>query len=37
MGVEHQNFFEGRATTYMKAGLKGKENRILFKDVNEKS
>ena len=37
LGVEHQNFFEGRATTYMKAGLKGKENRILFKDVNEKS
>jgi ribonucleoside-diphosphate reductase beta chain len=33
MGVEHQNFFEGRATTYMKAGLKGKENKIQFKDV----
>ena len=23
LGVEHQNFFEGRATTYMKAGLRG--------------
>ena len=33
MGVEHQNFFEGRATTYMKAGLKGKENKIQFKDI----
>jgi ribonucleoside-diphosphate reductase beta chain len=33
MGVEHQNFFEGRATTYMKAGLKGKENKINFKHI----
>ena len=23
LGVEHQNFFEGRATSYMKAGLRG--------------
>ena len=23
LGVEHQNFFEGRATTYMKAGMRG--------------
>ena len=33
MGVEHQNFFEGRATTYMKAGLKGKENKVTFKHI----
>jgi len=30
MGVEHQNFFEGRATTYMKAGLRGRQNNITF-------
>ena len=30
MGVEHQNFFEGRATTYMKAGLRGKQENITF-------
>ena len=26
MGVEHQNFFEGRATSYMKAGLRGRQD-----------
>ncbi|OUW99391.1 MAG: ribonucleotide-diphosphate reductase subunit beta [Flavobacteriales bacterium TMED228] len=30
LGVEHQNFFEGRATTYMKAGLRGNSSRINF-------
>jgi ribonucleoside-diphosphate reductase beta chain len=29
-GVEHQNFFEGRATTYMKAGLRGRQDTITF-------
>ena len=28
LGVEHQNFFEGRATTYMKAGLRGDVGRL---------
>jgi ribonucleotide reductase beta subunit family protein with ferritin-like domain len=35
IGVEHQNFFEGRATSYMKAGLRGKQNLIQFKDIEE--
>ena len=30
LGVEHQNFFEGRATSYMKAGLRGKQERVRF-------
>tara|TARA_B100001750_G_scaffold246740_1_gene270053 strand:- start:1529 stop:2491 length:963 start_codon:yes stop_codon:yes gene_type:complete len=30
LGVEHQNFFEGRATTYMKAGLRGDNSKIAF-------
>ena len=30
LGVEHQNFFEGRATTYMKAGLRGSNSKINF-------
>jgi ribonucleoside-diphosphate reductase beta chain len=34
-GVEHQNFFEGRATTYMKAGLRGRQDNITFSDLNE--
>ena len=33
MGVEHQNFFEGRATSYMKAGLRGKQNIITFNEI----
>ena len=33
LGVEHQNFFEGRATSYMKAGLRGQQNNITFKDL----
>tara|TARA_E500000318_G_scaffold70120_1_gene64847 strand:+ start:3387 stop:4358 length:972 start_codon:yes stop_codon:yes gene_type:complete len=33
MGVEHQNFFEGRATSYMKAGLRGKQDKITFSDI----
>ena len=32
-GVEHQNFFEGRATSYMKAGLRGKQNIITFSEI----
>ena len=30
LGVEHQNFFEGRATTYMKAGLRGSADKVVF-------
>ena len=33
LGVEHQNFFEGRATTYMKAGLRGNVNKVSFGKV----
>jgi len=34
MGVEHQNFFEGRATSYMKAGLRGKQDVVNFTEIN---
>jgi len=34
-GVEHQNFFEGRATTYMKAGLRGRQDAINFTNLKE--
>lgn len=30
LGVEHQNFFEGRATAYMKAGLRGNQEKVTF-------
>ena len=30
LGVEHQNFFEGRATSYMMAGLRGRQESIEF-------
>ena len=33
LGVEHQNFFEGRATTYMKAGLRGDVGKVKFASV----
>jgi hypothetical protein len=33
MGVEHQNFFEGRATSYMKAGLRGKQDGVTFTGI----
>ena len=33
LGVEHQNFFEGRATAYMKAGLRGNVSNAEFMDV----
>jgi ribonucleoside-diphosphate reductase beta chain len=33
LGVEHQNFFEGRATAYMKAGLRGKQEGINFAEI----
>jgi ribonucleoside-diphosphate reductase beta chain len=33
IGVEHQNFFEGRATSYMKAGLRGDHGRLTFTDI----
>ena len=32
-GVEHQNFFEGRATSYMKAGLRGDYGTLEFTNV----
>ena len=31
LGVEHQNFFEGRATSYMKAGLRGDTSKVTFR------
>ncbi len=34
LGVEHQNFFEGRATTYMKAGLRGDVGKVKFASVS---
>ena len=34
-GVEHQNFFEGRATSYMKAGLRGRQDQITFASMEE--
>ena len=33
LGVEHQNFLEGRSTAYMKAGLRGDVNKTEFLDV----
>ena len=36
MGVEHQNFFEGRATSYMKAGLRGRQDKINFTPLEKK-
>ena len=33
LGVEHQNFFEGRATAYMKAGLRGDIGKIGFAEI----
>ena len=33
LGVEHQNFFEGRATAYMKAGLRGNQESIHFAEI----
>ena len=30
LGVEHQNFFEGRSTSYMKAGLSGDLEGVVF-------
>jgi len=33
LGVEHQNFFEGRATAYMKAGLRGDMQNVKFANV----
>ena len=30
LGVEHQNFFEGRATSYQKAGLRGDYGKLTF-------
>ena len=33
MGVEHQNFIEVRATSYMKAGLRGKQDVVQFNEI----
>jgi len=33
LSVEHQNFFEGKATSYMKAGLKGNVENINFMSI----
>ena len=37
LGVEHQNFFEGRATAYMKAGLRGKQSTVNFMDIKNEN
>jgi ribonucleoside-diphosphate reductase beta chain len=37
MGVEHQNFFEGRATSYMKAGLRGRQDQVQFASLEDES
>jgi hypothetical protein len=34
MGIEHQNFFEGRATAYMKAGLRGDSGKLQFREID---
>ena len=34
LGVEHQNFFEGRATSYQKAGLRGDYGKLTFTGFN---
>ena len=34
LGVEHQNFFEGRSTSYMKAGLRGNMDKVNFMEVS---
>ena len=33
VGIEHQNFFEGKATSYMKSGLRGEHGSITFTDI----
>ena len=35
LGVEHQNFFEGRATSYQKAGLRGNQDGITFTELKK--
>jgi ribonucleoside-diphosphate reductase beta chain len=37
MGVEHQKFFEGRATSYMKAGLRGRQDKITFARIGDEN
>ena len=33
LGVEHQNFFEGSSTSYMKAGLRGNMDKLNFMEL----
>jgi len=33
IGVEHQNFFEGKSTSYMKAGLRGDHGSLTFTEL----
>ena len=33
IGIEHQNFFEGKATSYMKSGLRGEHGSLTFTDI----
>ena len=35
LGVEHQNFFEGRSTAYQKAGLRGNQESITFTELKQ--
>ena len=37
LGVEHQNFFEGRATSYQKAGLRGDYGKLTFTGFNNEN
>ena len=37
LGVEHQNFFEGRATSYQKAGLRGDYGQLTFAGFNNEN
>ena len=37
VGVEHQNFFEGRATSYMKAGLRGDHGSLTFTEIQNEN
>jgi ribonucleoside-diphosphate reductase beta chain len=37
IGVEHQNFFEGKATAYMKAGLRGEHGSLTFTELQNET
>ena len=37
IGVEHQNFFEGKSTSYMKAGLRGDHGSLTFTELKNET